>query len=221
MKLNPAHYRVWLKIHPSSRITEGVKPSKAKFDYCGKTVGFASVASDRVDSPYEEEGRIGDSQFSPTSISWHHAPPLILHSSSAHETPLWTGSVQWSTGLVSWACSQRALVGTGAGARRGQREEWGLSWWCWASSLAQLCEERQLTVEYETVAQMVCLAVNDNRAVRLLKRLFQKHCWCWYKLARLQSVCHLSGRLWNALAKLACVSRLCLNHIDPNENPSY
>lgn len=38
MKLNLDHYSVWLKIRPSSRITEGVKPSKVKLDHCGKTV---------------------------------------------------------------------------------------------------------------------------------------------------------------------------------------
>lgn len=59
-------------------------------------LGFASVASDRVDYPYEDEGSCGQviPSTPPPPISWHHAPALILHSSSAHETPLQTGSVQ-------------------------------------------------------------------------------------------------------------------------------
>lgn len=170
--------------------------------------------------------RIDNSQHSPTSISWQPLP-LALHQ-------LWCSqdtSTNWFSSLIHqkkmaelgwWAepvhgglCWAPELV-QGVGWERSEAFGGGepLAWLgcVWSSS-------REL--RYEIVAQMVWLPANDNSSVCLIKILFQKHCWRWYKLAWLQSMCHLSGRLWNALAKLACVSRLCLDHIDPNGNPSY
>lgn len=165
---------------------------------------------------------IGNSRCSPTSISWHHA-----HLWSCTALVLTRHPMNHFSSVI-YCVSELSLLTEGSGGHW----SWCKERWCRGRSGVFPGDAEPLVwlgcvrngswlLNYEIVAQMVWLPVNDNSAVRLIKRLFQKHCWCWYKLAWLQSVCHLSGRLWNALAKLACVLRLCLDHIDPNENPSY